>query len=293
VKLEIVHRTEYHYDNEVSASYNEAHLVPRRLDNQSCVASELTIDPTPADHRERSDFFGNRVSFFSIEETHRQLTVTATSVVEIHDHERRSPPAASEPWESARDRLSVDADPDVVTARQYRLPSPLITTGPAFAGFAAESFPPDRPLVEAVLDLVHRINTGFEYQPGTTTITTSLDEVLAHRSGVCQDFAHFGIACLRSIGLAARYVSGYLDTDPPPGAPKLAGADASHAWLSVFVPGDGWLDVDPTNDQVTNERYITTAWGRDYADVPPLKGVVLSDATTHSLTVSVDVTRIS
>jgi transglutaminase-like putative cysteine protease len=287
----VVHRTEYQYDNEVSASYNEAHLVPRRLTDQSCLSSDLIIDPTPTDYRERTDFFGNRASFFSITDAHRRLTVVATSVVDIH--ERRQPqPSTSEPWEAARDRLATAVDDEATSARQYLLPSPLITTGPAVAEFAAVSFTAGRPLVEAVLDLAHRINAGFAYRPGTTTITTSLDELVAQRAGVCQDFAHLAIACVRSVGLPARYVSGYLETDPPPGTAKLAGADASHAWLSVFLPGRGWLDVDPTNDQVTNERYVTTAWGRDYADVTPLKGVVLSDATSHSLVVSVDVRRV-
>jgi transglutaminase-like putative cysteine protease len=291
VKLEIVHRTEYVYDNEVSESYNEAHLVPRGLADQSCLLSELVIDPRPADYRERFDFFGNRTSFFSISQPHHRLTVTATSVVDIHDRYNQPKLALSEPWESARDRLELDSDPEVVTARQYVLPSPLITTGPVYEEFAQSSFTPGRPLVEAVLDLSHRINSGFAYRPGTTSITTRLDEVLQRREGVCQDFAHLAIACLRTIGLPARYVSGYLETEAPPGEQKLAGVDASHAWLSVFVPDAGWLDIDPTNDQVPDDRYITTAWGRDYADVTPLKGVVFSHATTHTLTVSVDVSR--
>jgi transglutaminase-like putative cysteine protease len=291
VKLEIVHRTEYIYDEMVSSSYNEAHLVPRGLADQSCLVSELVIEPTPADYRERFDFFGNRTSFFSINEPHRVLTVTATSVVDVHDRFRQPQLALSEPWESARDRLDSDTDPEVVTARQYVLPSPLIATGAPYEAFARQSFRHRRPIVEAVLDLSNRINTEFAYRPGTTTIATRLEEVLERREGVCQDFAHFAIACLRTIGLPARYVSGYLETDPPPGEPKLEGTDASHAWLSVFVPDAGWLDIDPTNDQVPNERYITTAWGRDYADVTPLKGVVFSNATNHTLTVSVDVQR--
>ncbi len=281
MNYKITHRTEYRYDAQVSSSYSEAHLVPRRLPYQVCLSSEVVVSPQPLDYRERYDFFDNRTSFFSIHEPHTVLSVTATSVVDVVDHGGQLPLA----------RLRGDNDPEVITARQYRLDSPLVAASPTLAAYAAPSFAPNRPLIDSVVELTSRIHADFDYEPGTTTIATSVSEVLERRHGVCQDFAHLAIGCLRSMGLPARYISGYLETDPPPGRPKLVGADATHAWLAVFLPDSGWLDLDPTNDRIPNERYITTAWGRDYADVTPLKGVVFSGASEHKLKVSVDVAR--
>ncbi len=281
MNYKITHQTEYTYDASVSSSYSEAHLVPRRLPYQVCLSSELVVSPPPLDYREHYDFFDNRTSFFSIHEPHTVLSVTATSVVEVVDHGGQLPLA----------RLRGENDPEVITSRQYLLDSPLVAASPALAAYAAPSFGPGRPILDSVVELTSRIHTDFDYRPGSTTIATSVGEVLQRRHGVCQDFAHLAIGCLRSLGLPARYISGYLETDPPPGRAKLVGADASHAWLAVFLPDTGWLDLDPTNDRIPNERYITTAWGRDYADVTPLKGVVFSGASEHELKVSVDVAR--
>jgi transglutaminase-like putative cysteine protease len=293
VKYRVTHTTEYRYEGgEVSASYSVAHLVPRRLPHQACLSSDLAITPTPLDYRERLDFFDNRTSFFSIHEPHRSLRVTATSEIDVTPPTDQLQLQQSEPWDAFAARLRTDPDPDVVSARQFLLDSPLVQASAALRAYAEPSFAPGRPLVEAVVDLMTRINHEFDYEPGSTKITTGLDEVLERRQGVCQDFAHLTIGSLRSLGLAARYVSGYLETLPPPGRPKLVGADASHAWLSVYVPFTGWLDLDPTNDRIPNERYITTAWGRDYADVTPLKGVVFSSAKKQKLDVSVDVARL-
>jgi transglutaminase-like putative cysteine protease len=173
---------------------------------------------------------------------------------------------------------------------QFALDSPLVRASAAFAEYAAPSFPAGAPISEAVISLSSRIHRDFEFVPGHTEIDTPLEEILAERKGVCQDFAHVAIACLRSLRLPARYVSGYLETDPPPGRPKLAGADVSHAWFSVPVPGAGWLDVDPTNDQVVNGRYVVTAYGRDYSDVSPIGGIIYSHGRTERLDVTVDVT---
>ncbi len=288
----VTHRTEYTYEAEVSASYSEAHLVPRRLPHQSCFTSEIVIDPEPLDYREHYDFFDNRTSYFSIHEPHRSLSVTATSLVDVADHSGQLQLGDREAWDAAAARLHGDKDAELITARQYLLDSPLVAASAELRAYAEPSFRPGRPLVDAVIELTSRIHTDFDYEPGATNIATSLDEVLRARHGVCQDFAHLGVGCLRSMGLPARYISGYLETDPPPGKKKLVGADASHAWLAVFVPDSGWLDLDPTNDRVPNERYITTAWGRDYADVTPLKGVVFSGAGDHDLHVSVDVARV-
>lgn len=293
MKYRITHTTQYRYEGgEVSSSYSVAHLVPRRLAHQACLSSDLAIDPMPLDYRERFDFFDNRTSFFSIHEPHRSLTVTATSEVDVTPPGGQLQLHESESWDAFAARLRVETDPELVSARQFLLDSPLVAASAALRDYAEPSFAPGRPLVEAVVDLTSRIHREFDYEPGSTKITTGLHEVLERRQGVCQDFAHLTIGALRSLGLAARYVSGYLETLPPPGKPKLVGVDASHAWLSVYVPSTGWLDLDPTNDRVPNERYITTAWGRDYADVTPLKGVVFSSAKKQKLDVSVDVARL-
>jgi transglutaminase-like putative cysteine protease len=285
---EVTHRTEYRYESDVSGSYGQLHLLPRDLPGQRCHAAEIVIDPVPEDYRERADYFGNRVSYLAIHRPHRTLTVTATSVVEVAER----PDLASArhlSWERTRETIRAGQVPDPLDAIQYVLDSPLVKTSDAFAAYAAPTFTPGRALLDAVADLCHRIHADFEYRSGSTSVSTPLTEVFARRTGVCQDFAHVAVACLRSIGLAARYVSGYLETDPPPGRPKLKGADGSHAWMSLLVPQVGWVDLDPTNDQFAGGRYIVTAYGRDYSDVPPLNGVIYTEGATESLRVSVDV----
>jgi transglutaminase-like putative cysteine protease len=293
VTYEVTHRTEYTYQSDVSDSYGELHVLPRDLPGQRCRTAHVVVEPTPEDYRERLDYFGNRVSYLAIHHPHRALTVTATSVVEVEDRPSGLSLFGHRPWEEARDAVGHGHVLDRLDAVQYALDSPLVEAAPAFAEYAAEPFGPGRPLQDAVTDLCHRIYGDFAYKPGSTTVRTPLSDVFAQRSGVCQDFAHVGIACLRSIGLPARYVSGYLRTDPPPGAPKLKGADGSHAWLSVLVPQAGWLDVDPTNDQFANSRYVVTAYGRDYGDVPPLSGVIYTEGRTESLRVMVDVVALA
>jgi transglutaminase-like putative cysteine protease len=255
----------------------------------------VTIDPMPDDCRERTDFFGNRAVFFAILSGHRHLSVTTSSDVAVTGRPSTLSLLGAQAWEDVRRGLAgTDAvEPDqVFDAGQYALDSPLVAASPALADYARRSFAAGRPAVEALVELAERIHTDFEYQPGATTVTTSVEEVLACGKGVCQDFAHLAIGCLRSLGLAARYVSGYLETDPPPGRPRLQGADVSHAWASLFVPGAGWVDVDPTNRQLVNDRYVTTAWGRDYSDIPPLKGVIYTNGLEHELDVTVDVVRL-
>jgi transglutaminase-like putative cysteine protease len=293
VTYEVTHRTEYRYQSDVSDSYGQLHVLPREIDGQRCLSAEVVVDPAPEDYRERLDYFGNRVSYVAIHRPHRALTVTATSVVEVDDHPSELSLSGHRPWEEARDALRCGHAPDPIDAVQFTLESPLVQASGMFADYAARTFTPARPLQEAVTDLCHRIHAEFEYKPGSTSVRTPLAEVFAQRQGVCQDFAHVGIACLRSIGLPARYVSGYLRTDPPPGATKLKGADASHAWISVLMGQAGWLDVDPTNDQFANLRYVVTAYGRDYSDVPPLSGVIYTEGKTESLRVAVDVVAVS
>jgi transglutaminase-like putative cysteine protease len=289
MRFRVVHRTRYAYGSPVVLCHNETRLTPRDTSWQSCTESAVEIEPAPARVSARVDFFGNSVLYFAVEEPHDELVVTATSEVELSE-----PPghlAADPPWESVRELLRAAVDPESRLAVAFALDSPLACRGTEAAEFAAASFAAGRPALEAVRDLSARIHREFEFDPECTTIATPLAEVLERRRGVCQDFAHLAIACVRSMGLAARYVSGYLETIAPPGKPRLKGADVSHAWLSVFVPGAGWFDVDPTNDQVPTDRHVTTAWGRDYADVTPLKGVIFGGGA-HTLEVAVDMERV-
>lgn len=288
----VTHRTEYEYESQVSSSYSQLHLLPRDLPGQRCRTAQVTVDPVPEDYSERVDYFGNRVSFVAIHQPHRTLTVTATSIVEVDERPDELSLFGHRPWEQARDAVRNWQVPDPVDAAQYVLDSPLAETSDLYREYAAASFTPGRHLVDAVASMSARIHADFAYKPGSTSVTTPLAEVFARREGVCQDFAHLGIACLRSVGLPARYVSGYLETNPPPGRPKLSGVDGSHAWLSVLVPEAGWLDVDPTNDQFANSRYVVTAYGRDYSDVPPLNGVMYTEGRTKSLRVLVDVVAV-
>ena len=286
VTYRVTHRTEYRYASDVAPSYSQLHLLPRDGSGQRCRSSEVVVDPVPEDYRVRTDFFGNRVAYVAIHEPHRSLSVTSTSVVEVDARERGLSLFARRPWEQVRDGGGAVERVDAV---QFLLDSPLVAGSAAFADYARGCFSPGRDLLDGVMALCSQIHADFAYKPGSTSVSTPLAEVFAARAGVCQDFAHLAIACLRSLGLAARYVSGYLETDPPPGRPKLTGADVSHAWLSVLVPGAGWLDVDPTNDQLVNQRYVVTAYGRDYSDVPPLHGVIFSEGRTQSMQVVVDV----
>ena len=197
--------------------------------------------------------------------------------------------AGDQPWEVARDRLRLEGAGDLVEARDFQLDSPMVAVSPALLDYVAPSFPGGRPIVDALADLTSRIHGDFAFKPGSTSFGTTLTELLELRQGVCQDFALLAIGCLRSLGLAARYVSGYIETRPPPGRPRVVGADVSHAWASAFVPGAGWVDFDPTNDQFVNDRYVTTAWGRDYRDVSPVKGVIYTESKSDEMEVSVDV----
>ena len=288
----IIHKTEYSYTHPVNLCYNEARLTPRNFTYQRCREHRLIVEPEPKECRERQDFFGNTVYYFTIQQPHNQLTVTVTSHVNVSGRDRQRALAVPLGWEATHRELHTNSDPEILEIRQYILNSPMIPVMPELHAYAAESFTDGCPLLEAVADLTTRLYTDFTYDPNFTTIATPLTAVLKHRRGVCQDFAHLGIGCLRALGLAARYVSGYIETDPPPDQEPLAGADASHAWFSVYLPQLGWVDFDPTNNQRPTDRHITVAWGRDYADVTPLKGVVFGSGT-HELAVSVDCARIS
>jgi transglutaminase-like putative cysteine protease len=290
MKLRINHLTRYKYGEPVSLCHSIAHLKPPTTSRQRCLSSQIRVDPWPAVQREHEDFFGNRVSYFSIQQAHDALEVRALSEVEV-SAPTLPDPASTQPWERIVDRLHDRYDEPMTALRIFTIPSPLVPEDAGATAYAAESFSPGRPILAAVLELMGRIYRDFVYDPTSTTIATPLAEVMEQRKGVCQDFAHVAIAGLRGMGLAARYVSGYLETLPPPGQVKLQGADASHAWFSVLIPNIGWVDFDPTNDQVPGEQHITTAVGRDFQDVTPLRGIFYGGGG-HDLLVAVDVNRV-
>jgi len=291
-RYEVTHRTEYRYEEEVTGSYGRAYLLPRDTDEQWCRSSRLDISPEPSNVGESIDHFGNRSHFIEIQQPHRVLTVTSTSVLDI---DRPRPDfAALDSWTvtGAAAAVRADSEIDPVERATFLLPSPQVDEQAALRRFAAQAIDPDAHLGEALLRLINVIYTEFAYASGSTTVTTTLAEVLRKRQGVCQDFAHLAVGVLRLAGLPARYVSGYLETQPPPGLPRLQGADASHAWVSVLLPSGRWIDLDPTNDQPADSRYVVTAWGRDYTDVPPLKGVIFTEGAASELHVAVDVLRL-
>lgn len=288
-RYHIRHRTVYTYGAAAEQSYNEAHLRPRDTERQQVLSHQLEIDPKPVSCYEQLDAFGNTMASFQVKGGFTRLEVLATSDVVLIPP---SPPMSGPPWESALRVLHSDRMPVAREARRYLSPSRLVPTAPALAEYAHPSFTRGRPLVEAATDLCSRIHADFQYDPGFTSVTTPLLDVFEYRRGVCQDFAHLMVGCLRSLGLAARYVSGYLETAAPPDQEKLIGADASHAWPSIFLPGWGWLDMDPTNDQLVDESYVTLGWGRDFWDVSPLRGSVDGGGGSQTLEVGVDVERV-
>lgn len=296
MKFHITHTTRYDYSQSVSLCHSEARLSPRGGANQQCLSSQLKITPEPADYRERVDFFGNRVAYFAVQRPHTQLIVTAMSEVEVTSAVKLQNQIKAETWENLSAQLQhiepiKSATPAaLLEARLYSLDSEMAASSDNLREYASTSFKPGLTIAEVALDLTKRIYKDFSYDPSFTTIATPLATVLAHKRGVCQDFAHLAIACFRSFGLPARYVSGYIETEPPPGQVKLAGSDASHAWFSVFIPGCGWLDFDPTNNCQAGEQHVTLAWGRDYSDVTPLKGLAVG-GSEHRVSVSVDVVR--
>jgi transglutaminase-like putative cysteine protease len=287
VRYHIIHRTLYSYRRDVSVSHHLARLTPRCLPNQQVESHELRTNPPPAACTRREDYFGNPTTFLTFEAAHRELDITADSWVEITSAPAIQP-GESAPWETLRDQCRRGADRATAAVSEFVYGSPAAPCAAEFAAFAAPCFPADRPLLEAALALNHLIFCEFKFDPRATTVATPLDQVMKLKRGVCQDFAHLQVACLRSLGIPARYLSGYLETKPPPDGPKLVGCDASHAWTQVWCGGDFWVGLDPTNDTVQTSRYIIAAWGRDFTDVSPIRGVILGGGE-HELSVSVDV----
>ncbi|MGW5439885.1 transglutaminase family protein [Nocardia asteroides] len=290
-RYQVTHRTTYRYSDEVTSSYGRAYLTPREFTGQRLLEHDIYIDPVPSDRSVGNDVYGNTTTYFHVTSEHRTLEVTGESLVDVDGVPPASIDGVDIAWESARP--STGTGPLAVEFTLDLLP-PEIT--PEVVAYAERSFAPGRPLLDAVTELNTRIHQDFRYRSGSTTVSTSVADVFAAREGVCQDFARIGAACLRSRGLAARYVSGYLATDPPPGKERMVGVDATHAWAAVWLPGTDetdrtgrWIAFDPTNDQFADERYVTVAWGRDYQDVPPLRGIIYTDAKQSTITVSVDV----
>jgi transglutaminase-like putative cysteine protease len=298
MRLHVTHETRYAYSPAVETAQHLAHLKPLATASQRLVSHSLTVVPTPAQHHERPDVYGNTRAFFALDATHDSLVVTAESVVETSEPAPAPAAARALAWEAVRERFRYRKGAVFDAASEFVFPSPYVPRHDDFAAYARESFTPGRPAFEAAMDLTERMYRDFDYDADSTEINTPAVEALAQRKGVCQDFAHIMIACLRAMGLPARYVSGYLLTQPPPGQPRLVGADASHAWVALYLPdeeGDGgegtggcWAEFDPTNGRQPGEDYVALAIGRDYADVSPMRGV-LHGGARHTLDVGVTV----
>jgi transglutaminase-like putative cysteine protease len=285
--FEVNHRTVYHYDAPVAQSHHLLHLTPRQLDFQRTIDHAITFEPDPATRSDFIDYFGNEATYISMEQYHSQLLIHSRLVVEL------TPSAnvditASEPWENLAAILHPSQQPRDLEVIQYLPPSRYTNISAALLDFATPSFSPGRPVLECAHDLMSRIFNEFQYDPAATDVATTVDDVLEIKRGVCQDFTHLFIAAMRAFNVPARYVSGYLLTRPPEGGEKLIGADASHAWGSVWAPGYGWVHFDPTNNMIPRDEHITVAYGRDFQDVSPAMGVLLGGAS-HHVEVAVDV----
>ncbi|MGB0112981.1 MAG: transglutaminase family protein [Ilumatobacteraceae bacterium] len=287
----MVHRTEYVYGAPMLDGYSVVCALVRATPAQEVVSSSVTFDPLGDEYDEREDVFGNRIVQIGLHQPHDGLTVTAMAEVVVWD---QGLPRHDVAWERVAATVAGLRGPVALDVAPFSAPSHFVTIGAnraALVELVSASFLPGRPIVEATSAFCTQIFESFAFDSSFTEVSTPLEAVLTERRGVCQDFAHLAVGCLRALGLAARYVSGYIETDPPPGEPKTFGADASHAWCSVWIPDHGWLDFDPTNGVIGPARHVTTAWGRDYADVAPVRGVVIGPSSTQSLSVSVDVSR--
>lgn len=288
----VLHETHYEYAAPVALSQQLLHLTPRSLPYQAVLSHSIRVEPDPSEVSEREDYFGNAVVRLALQAPHHELFVRAESMVAVRTRSSRLRLEDSPPWEAAREALQrVDAPP-LIEPSQFLFESPHVPFAPGLVEYATQSFAPGRPMLTAARELANRIHEDFEFDARSTTVSTPLQDVLSKRRGVCQDFAHFMVGCLRALGLPARYVSGYLLTNPPPGQPRLVGADASHAWVSVYCPRVGWVDFDPTNDLIPDIQHVTVAFGRDFSDVSPLRGVILGSGE-HELNVRVTVTPVA
>jgi transglutaminase-like putative cysteine protease len=286
----VIHKTKYFYDDFVAYCHNMAHMYPLTSRHQDCFRTHVTVNPKPVVSSFRRDYFGNQVFLFSVEDPHRSLEVIVESTIRTHSAEIGYDLSRSTPWEEIEKIISESTLEQDIAAIEYLYPSPFILKKNEFANFAKTFFTQGKPVFIGTLDLIKSIYQNFKYDAKATTINTPLEQVLNEKKGVCQDFSHLTISALRSLGIPARYISGYLETQPPPGQAKLRGSDATHAWISVYCPDMGWQDFDPTNGKMITEEYIITAVGRDYSDVSPLKGIIFGGGK-HKLIVEVDVMR--
>jgi transglutaminase-like putative cysteine protease len=286
VQYEVVHTTEYGYSESVAVSHHLAHLSPRHLPYQEPLYHEVEVEPAPAVMTTHTDYFGNAVTYFAMEGAHKSLTVRARSRVALQATNVPLP-SDTPPWEAVADRAALPLE-----AVEFLFDTVPVPASSELAAYARSAFPPGRCLLDGVLELTSRIHEEFTFDPEATTVATSPADVFRSRRGVCQDFARLEIACLRSLGLPARYISGYLDTSPPGSGPRPVGGDASHAWLAVYCREAGWIHVDPTNNVLPSGTHVTVAWGRDYTDVSPIHGVILGGGH-HTLRVNVEVLRLA
>lgn len=288
-RYRVVHETRYQYQSTVSLSQQYLHMTPRPFAWQHTESHLIWLDPVVSEGRDGLDYFGNTVRHVALTVPHDSLLVHAESTVLLRARPTLAKIAASLPWESVRDMMGKEKSATTLEACRYLYASPHVHWFPALEAYARVSFTPGRPQLDAALDLTRRIFDDFEFDSKATEISTPLEQVLSGRRGVCQDFAQLMIGCLRSIGLPARYISGYILTHPPEGKPRLVGADASHAWVSVYCPSLGWVDFDPTNRCLVQHEHITLGWGRDFSDVTPMRGIVLGGGR-QDLDVQVTVT---
>ena len=292
IHYQVVHETRYAYQRPVALSQQLLHLTPRSFAYQECLSHHIGIDPPSQDWINHLDYFGNATKHMTLATPHKNLIVTATAVVALNPRPSRAQLAGSTPWESLRAQLAISSGAASIEPYLYCYESPHILCSAELAAYAAPSFTAGRPVLDAALELADRIFRDFEFDSAATTIATPLSEVIAGRRGVCQDFAHLMIGCLRTLGLSCRYVSGYLLTTPPTGQQRLIGADASHAWVAVYCPQSGWVDIDPTNCCLVQDEHITLGWGRDFSDVTPMRGIVLGGGK-QELKVKVTVTPLA
>lgn len=291
MKYRVRHITEYQYAAPVTLCYNVAHLLPKNTQRQKIKSTRISVSPTPVYQRNRHDYFGNSSFYFSVQEPHEKLAIEVCSDIEILRTDIEDSLDLGPTCLEAQQLLKESHDSETLDAREFMLSSPMVRQSKKLADFGRTLFSDTKSLLRAGQELTEKIFDEFTFDPSSTTIATPLAEVVEKKRGVCQDFAHFAIGVFRSLGFPARYVSGYIETLPPPGQERLVGADASHAWVSLFIPTVGWVDFDPTNNSMPNDQHILTAWGRDYSDVTPLQGVIFDGGDSQTLSVSVDVER--
>ena len=292
MRFRIRHTTTYQYAERVTHCYNTANIVPRNTARQRCLSNRIITSPHPSTSSQRTDYFGNESYHFEIQQPHTKLEITSESEVEMTEVSQEPELSIGLNYQDALEYLKTSTEAETLEAREFLLNSPMIKVTEPIREYAQQSFNPDQPLDDCVRDLTARIFNDFTYDPGFTVVATPLSEVLEHKRGVCQDFAHLQVACLRAMGIPAQYVSGYIETLPPEGEEKMVGVDATHAWVAYFSPEQSWQEFDPTNNTRANTQHIVTAIGRDYFDVTPVKGVIFGGGNAPELSVSVDVARL-